>query len=72
MEFKDPQSKVYKIFRDEWVNSPESRMLCDDTSWFNLIKNKNLGIEYISARCFDCYKIVDQKKWLLTRLKYGI
>lgn len=39
------------------------------------LENKQLGIIFIGRNHhepYDSYRIVDEKKWMLTRIKYGI
>jgi hypothetical protein len=41
-----------------------------DDSWYSFIKSKDLGIICVDLLA-DEYTIVDEKKWLLSKLKYG-
>jgi hypothetical protein len=45
----------------------------DAVNWYNLIKNKNLGIEttVMTSDLLDEFIVTDEKKWLLCKLKYG-
>jgi len=41
-------------------------------AWDDYIKSKNLGIIVMEcAGSNSVYRIVDEKKWLLTKIKYG-
>jgi hypothetical protein len=69
MEFKDYDLKVYYKTLGSWTPST--------IGWNDYIKSLNLGIEFIPGITdlnisYHLYKIVDEKKWLLTKLKYGI
>jgi hypothetical protein len=42
--------------------------------WKLFISNKDLGIRYTPSYTLDLihvYEVVDEQKWLLTKLKYG-
>lgn len=66
------QPKMYPTFKKEWLSS-------HFIHWEDFIASKDLGIT-----CFNkissidttigliAYKIVDEKKWLLAKIKYGI
>lgn len=59
--FKDKCHKIYQLFAHEFNDA--------DGSFWKFIMDKNLGIIYS-----DCgsYRVVDEKQWALTRIKYGI
>lgn len=45
-----------------------------NSSWINFIEDKNLGITCIKSSIHkdgDEYRIIDEKKWLLAKIKYG-
>jgi len=58
------------------------KILCDDytfphtswSDWPDFINQKDMGIKcsFIENRAYLNYEIVDEKKWLLAKLKYGI
>ncbi len=52
--------KIFKTFKEEWLSSR--------IWWSNFINNKDLGIRYDYS---NKYFITDEKKWMLTKLKYG-
>lgn len=66
MEFKDETFKIYELFWNEWSVSNYS-------NWDDLIKSKDLGIIFIEVGqgLSHNYKIVDKKKWILNKIKYG-
>jgi hypothetical protein len=46
--------------------------------WVKLISYLDMGIEFVQFNrykkynVYDAYEIIDEKKWLLAKLKYGI
>ncbi len=71
-------ANIYKIFNDEYlkiayfstfINVPYQNLnyVC---KWHYFIESKDFGI--ICIHNFHDYKIIDEKKWFLNRLKYGI
>jgi hypothetical protein len=59
----DVAIKIYNILYDEYAES-------NINAWSKFIKSKDLGIISISYYD-DLYKIIDQKKWALSKIKYG-
>ena len=66
------QPKMYPTFKKEWLSSHFIR-------WEDFIASKDLGITCFNKTSsidttigFIEYKIVDEKKWLIARIKYGI
>ena len=67
--------RVYDLFKRDWK--------CSKEFYSEFIKSKDFGIETNHTLketemqngneqlYTDYYKIVDEKKWLLTKLKYG-
>ena len=52
--------RIFETLKDEWA----SRRM-----WWSLfINTKDLGIRYEFP---DTYKIIDEKKWALSKIKYG-
>jgi len=67
MTFKDFDYKIYRILEDRNIHN-------DDISWKELIIRQDIGIIHISLnvqKSYDMYKIVDEKKWALAKIKYG-
>ena len=58
---------IYRKFKHEW-----NRRNGNDT-WKFLIDSKDLGVKFLGHDdCgFRVYKVTDQKKWLLNKIKYG-
>lgn len=54
--------KVYNVFENEFL-------YCEHTTWTEFLRSKDLGIMFLG---FAEYRIIDKKKWLLTKIKYGI
>ena len=71
----DFSEKIYKAFADEYHCSAE--YMCNK-NWKKFIHNKDIGIiditqlVYLQASRVSKYLIVDEKKWLLAKIKYGI
>ena len=65
MQFDDINDTVYSAFQYEF----EDEYLRTNKQWSAFIKDKDIGIQYFIKKV---YTVVDPKKWLLTRLKYGI
>ena len=63
MLYDDKSEKLYDSLFDEYI------IIGIDFGWKEFIASKDLGIKYLSD---DIYEIVDKKKWMLTRIKYGI
>jgi len=51
---------IYNVVKVEYLTQP--------LNWNKFIKNKDLGVIHLVD---DEYKIIDEKKWLLSKLKYG-
>ena len=59
----DVAIEIYNILYDECVES-------NINAWSKFIKSKDLGIISISYYD-DLYRIIDEKKWALAKIKYG-
>ena len=59
----DVAIEIYNILYDEYVES-------NINAWSKFIKSKDLGIISISYYD-DLYRIIDEKKWALAKIKYG-
>ena len=62
MEFNDYDCIIYIIFKQEFH-------LHSSPIWNEFILEKNIGLVYYGN---NRYRIVDEKKWMLTKIKYGI
>ena len=61
-------STIYIHFRNEYYSNNNN--LFKNNIWNNFIESKDLGVICLS-HFNDEYKIVDEKKWMLTKIKYG-
>lgn len=63
--FVDFNQILDSIFEEEYWYQP--------VGWMRYIKSKDLGIEaHLYSKEGKTYLITDEKKWMLTRIKYGI
>ena len=70
MESRYKGDKLCKALWDEWANHPDRHVL---VTWKGFIASKDLGVEVaFPAISLSDYIITDEKKWMLTKLKYGI
>lgn len=66
LEFQLSDDPIFRCFKKEWSES-------NHYLYKEFINYKNLGIIWLINRSKNhCYEIIDEKKWLLTKLKYGI
>jgi hypothetical protein len=68
-QFNDVNNSVYNIFENEWFEKHNFNPI--RKQWCSFINEKELGIECMYFTSI-IYNIVDEKKWIITRLKYGI
>ena len=69
-------NNIYKTFSSEWVKYKYDNFdkLITYENWKDFIKIKDLGIVCVSSYPSanqDEYEIIDEKKWILTKIKYG-
>jgi hypothetical protein len=63
--FVDTNKAIDTIFEEEYWYQP--------VGWMRFIKSKDLGIQaHLYSKEGKTYLITDPKKWMLTRIKYGI
>ena len=55
---------IYHKFGDEYWRTPHIQ-------YDELIESKNLGIICVDV-ITHLYRVIDAKKWLLTKIKYGL
>jgi len=67
MVFNDIEQKLLLLFMDEYIRSQYSTW--PDFIYFT--KQKDLGIISLSW-IGPTYKVVDENKWTLAKIKYGI
>ena len=66
MEFRDVNNIITDMFLDEYTQS-------SIIGWTRFIEKKDIGIVYNNTHsAHNIYKVVNEKKWLLTKIKYGI
>lgn len=73
--YYDEDSKIYDLFRSELFINMDNLIVWDGIiidKWSNIILSKEIGLEYVLGYDGDYYKIVDEKKWMLAKIKYGI
>lgn len=56
--------ELYLIYRNEVL-------LHDTFRYKEFIEEQDLGLRLINSYC-DTYEITDEKKWFLTKIKYGL
>lgn len=56
--------KIYHVFFWDWAAYGYNL-------WPHIIKSKDLGVECVDETV-DHYEVVDQKKWMIAKIKYGI
>ena len=67
MEFRDFNYTVYHKLKNERNDIDK------ELNWEQFIKRKDIGIVHTGiVQNYDSYKIVDEKKWTLAKIKYGI
>jgi hypothetical protein len=68
MEYRDIENRIYKTFCHNWLS---------DITYADFITSLNIGLTY-KGLCYDTYgqrkvyRIVDARRWILAKLKYGI
>ena len=65
MEFKDRDAKLFNTLFYEYSFTSFYK----GSRWDHFVDYKDIGVKYIQT---GVYKIVDEKKWMITRLKYEI
>lgn len=74
MEFRDTKLTIFNIFKNEYYYSSkymDDETLTDNEAWRMFLAEKDLGIMSWDYRQ-QIYKIVDEHKWMLAKIKYGI
>jgi|688.fasta_scaffold740584_4 hypothetical protein len=78
MQFRDKEQKIYLYFKNDWLSSNRTKVYKilkkRIISWEQYINRKKLGIivERIGPTDTEYYNIIDEKKWAIARIKYGI
>lgn len=81
MVFKDVGDKIFEAFKTEYRGS---EIFKQGFGWRAFLTNKDIGVNCIDKKHINnvfniqdallttsTYEIVDQKKWLLAKIKYG-
>ena len=64
--------RVYHVFRNEFTVQIYGRGSLDQ-QWQRFISNLDIGLECVGLENVkDTYKIVDEKKWFLAKIKHGL
>jgi len=66
MDFNDTDGNIIGAFYNEWHKD------WYHTTWADFIIIKDLGIHFVQTINECHYTIVNDKKWLYSKLKYGI
>ena len=67
MDFEDKRWLLWDLFYNKVVKA--------NVTFSSYIKSLDIGIEFIgfiASNDYYTYKITDEKKWTLNRIKYGI
>jgi hypothetical protein len=65
MEFNYVNVKIYySLFCEYYLTS-----FFKNGMYNHFVDYKNIGVKYIG---FGVYEVVDEKKWMLAKIKYGI
>lgn len=76
MFFYDQNDRIVKVFVDEFYQFQRKNLWTKSFQTF--ISEKDLGIVFVrvgdpeTEGIFDIYEVVDEKKWFLNKIKYGI
>jgi hypothetical protein len=62
--------KIYEMFKRKWINIHSNGEESVNQLWKNYINALDLGIVSVSFY-EDTYKIIDEKKWIFSKIKYG-
>jgi len=70
MDFEDSEDIIWLAFSNEYLfyyGYGNSQYI----NWYEYIQMKDLGIICLSLPKNN-YKVIDEKKWTLSKIKYGI
>jgi hypothetical protein len=76
--FVEPNhNEMYLCFIKEWSNycdQMRDKLQQNKINWFEFIGSLDIGISPVKVRTTAKwkYEVVDEKKWFLAKLKYGI
>jgi|688.fasta_scaffold191878_4 hypothetical protein len=66
---------IFDAFREAWYNAGYSYLPKASNRWKYFIKDLDIGIVCYDSNDWspmDRYEIVDEKKWALAKIKYGL
>ena len=66
MEFKDSYARLYDALFHEYSLSSFFK----EGKYYLFVEYKDIGLKFSKAG--GVYEIVDEKKWMLAKIKYGI
>lgn len=62
-------ARLWRILHKEFIKNYSEDSTYD--AWISFIKEKDLGLAVGVKGHYLVYKIIDERKWLLAKLKYG-
>jgi hypothetical protein len=63
-------ARLWRILHEEFLKNFNEDSTYD--AWISFIENKDLGLAVSVNEYYLIYKIIDERKWLLAKLKYGL
>lgn len=69
--YRDLNYKIFDLFSSEYFLEHDS---FNSTFWRRFVIDKDIGIEFLYADGgrADIFKIIDERKFMLFKIKYGI
>ena len=62
-------ARLWRILHEEFLKNFSEDSTYD--AWISFIEGKDLGLRVSVNEYYLVYKIIDERKWLLAKLKYG-
>lgn len=63
-------ARLWRILHGEFLKNFTEDSTYD--AWISFIEEKDLGLRVSVKGHYLVYKIIDERKWLLAKLKYGL
>lgn len=63
-------ARLWRILHKEFLKNFSEDSSYD--AWISFIEGKDLGLAVSVKGYYIVYKIIDEQKWLLAKLKYGL
>jgi hypothetical protein len=63
-------ARLWRILHKEFLKNSSEDSTYD--AWISFIEGKDLGLRVSVKGHYLVYKIIDERKWLLAKLKYGL